>query len=374
MPTSVTTTVTTTVHPDGTVDQSTETNTIAAGAAAAPSRILGMGNPLLDISAVVTPEYLAKYKLEKNNQILAEESHMPIYAEMVKDYEVEYIAGGATQNSIRVAQWMLGAPCTAYIGSVGKDAFGKTLREKAEEGGTTVEYMVDPEAPTGTCAVLVTGINRSLVANISAANNYKETHLAEVGWKHVEAAEIFYISGFFLTVSPPSILKVGKHAAETNKIFSMNLGAPFIMMVPPFREAFLASLPYCDYLFGNETEYAEFAKQTEMGTEDLEEIAKKIQAMPKANGKRSRVVVITQGAKPTIVCQDGKISIHSIIELPKEKLVDTNGAGDAWVGGFLAALAKKGDVEACTKAGSFAASVIIQRSGCTHPKACDYKL
>jgi adenosine kinase len=86
--------------------------------------------------------------------------------------------------------------------------FGKTLREKAEEGGTTVEYMVDPEAPTGTCAVLVTGINRSLVANISAANNYKETHLAEVGWKHVEAAEIFYISGFFLTVSPPSILKV----------------------------------------------------------------------------------------------------------------------------------------------------------------------
>jgi hypothetical protein len=44
------------------------------------------------------------------------------YAEMVKDYEVEYIAGGATQNSIRVAQWMLGAPCTAYIGSVGKDA------------------------------------------------------------------------------------------------------------------------------------------------------------------------------------------------------------------------------------------------------------
>jgi hypothetical protein len=69
-----------------------------------------------------------------------------------------------------------------------------------------------------------------------------------------------------------------------------------------------------------------------------------------ANGKRSRVVVITQGAKPTIVCQDGKISIHSIIELPKEKLVDTNGAGDAWVGGFLAALAKKGDVEVRTRA------------------------
>ena len=30
---------------------------------------------------------------------------------------MQYIAGGATQNSIRVAQWMLGTPgCTAYFG------------------------------------------------------------------------------------------------------------------------------------------------------------------------------------------------------------------------------------------------------------------
>lgn len=181
--------------------------------------------------------------------------------------------------------------------------FGKTLRAKAEEGGTVVEYLEDASTPTGTCAVLVTGTDRSLVANISAANNYKETHLAEVGWKHVQASDIFYISGFFLTVSPPSIIKVnlrlskfatrsscsedsvcvqvGKYAAETNKIFSMNLAAPFIMMVPPFREALLASLPYCDYLFGNETEYAEFAKQTGMKSEDLREIAKEIAAMPK---------------------------------------------------------------------------------------------
>lgn len=43
------------------------------------------------------------------------------YKEMVKEFDVEYIAGGATQNSIRVAQWMLGKPATAYIGCVGQD-------------------------------------------------------------------------------------------------------------------------------------------------------------------------------------------------------------------------------------------------------------
>ena len=30
-----------------------------------------------------------------------------MYEDMTKQFEVEYIAGGATQNSIRVAQWML---------------------------------------------------------------------------------------------------------------------------------------------------------------------------------------------------------------------------------------------------------------------------
>jgi hypothetical protein len=35
--------------------------------------------------------------------------------------QVDYIAGGATQNSIRVAQWILGTKnATAYFGCVGK--------------------------------------------------------------------------------------------------------------------------------------------------------------------------------------------------------------------------------------------------------------
>jgi len=69
-----------------------------------------------------------RYGLDANNAILAEDKHQPIYADVVKDFEVEYIAGGATQNSIRVAQWMLGAPATAYMGSVGKDAYADTLK------------------------------------------------------------------------------------------------------------------------------------------------------------------------------------------------------------------------------------------------------
>lgn len=369
MPTTVVTTVRTTIHGDGRVEQETETTTTAdAKAGSRPARILGMGNPLLDISATVPEEFLTKYKLGANDQILAEESHMPIYDELVKNYDVSYIAGGATQNSIRVAQWLLQEPCTAYIGAVGKDKFADTLRAKAEEGGTVVEYMVDAATPTGTCAVLITGANRSLVANISAANSYKETHLKETAWKLVENADIFYISGFFITVSPPSIQMVGKHAAEKNKMFAMNLAAPFIMMVPPFREALVAALPYCDFVFGNESEFGEFAKQMELGTEDLKEVAKHIAALPKENKKRPRTVVVTQGQHPTIVCHEGIVEEYPIHPIIDSHIVDTNGAGDAWVGGFLAALAKDHSIKDCVEAAFYAAKVIIQQSGCTFPE------
>jgi adenosine kinase len=63
--------------------------------------ILGFGNPLLDISAPVDSQFLSKYELASNNAILAEAKHQPLYAELVTNYKVEYIAGGATQNSIR---------------------------------------------------------------------------------------------------------------------------------------------------------------------------------------------------------------------------------------------------------------------------------
>ena len=49
--------------------------------------------------------------------------------------------------------------------------------------------------------------------------------------------------------------QVAKHAAATNKIMSINLAAPFIVQVPPFRAALLEAMPYCDFVFGNETEY-----------------------------------------------------------------------------------------------------------------------
>ena len=74
-----------------------------------------------------------------------------------------------------------------------------------------------------------------------------------------------------------------------------------------------------------------------------------------------------EGKDPTLVACGGVLSSFDVPLLPKDKLVDTNGAGDAFVGGFLAFLAKGADLAACVSAGNYAARQIIQVSGCKIP-------
>lgn len=341
--------------------------------AVAEGVILGMGNPLLDISATVSTDLLAKYDLQANNAILAEEKHIPLYEEIAALPDVTYVAGGATQNSIRVAHWLLQTPrATSYFGAVGSDAFGKTMTTCCQKDGVNVQYYVNEDVPTGTCAVLITGKNRSLVANLSAANTYPHAHLQDKEqWSIVDKASIFYTAGFFLTVSPDSMVAVGEHAAAENKTMCFNLSAPFLMQVPPFLESMKRLLPLVDICFGNETEAATLAEVMAWGTKDIKVIATKLAQYEKKT-VRPRTVVFTQGAQPTVVVVADVSRVWSVTEYPvlpikADDIIDTNGAGDAFVGGFLAGLTKGIPIADCVGYGNYAANIVIKESGCTLP-------
>ena len=136
-----------------------------------------------------------------------------------------------------------------------------------------------------------------------------------------------------MTVSPETIQAVAQHAFEKNKIFTMNLSAPFLCEF--FKKPMRAALPYVDILFGNETEAETFAKANDLGTSDLKEIGIKIVNMEKINTKRKRIVIITQGCNPVLLFNDGCVTEYPATRLPEEKVIDTNGAGDAFVGGLF---------------------------------------
>jgi len=341
--------------------------------------ILGMGNPLLDISANADKAMFEKYGLEAGGIILAEDKHQPVFAEMAAKKDVQYIAGGATQNTIRVAQWMSKtAGTTAYMGCVGKDDNAEKLRAACKADGVNAQYMEDASTPTGSCACLILDKERSLCTNLAAANNYKVDHVKKPeNWKIVESAKIVYSAGFFITVSPESIEAVSNHTQKSGAIYCLNLSAPFIVQVPPFRACLEKTLPNCDFLFGNETEARAYAEACGWDSDNVAFIATRLSLVPmndKNGQSRKRTVVFTQGADATVVAHKGMVTEYPITKLDASKIVDTNGAGDAFVGGFLAALSKGKDTAACCKAGNYSASTVIQHSGCTYPAAPDYTI
>merc|ERR550532_1673032 len=91
----------------------------------------------------------------------------------------------------------------------------------------------------------------------------------------------------------------------------------------------MSVMPYADIVFGNETEALTYAETFNLGT-------KAITMLPKENGSKGRLVIITQGADPVVCVNNGEVTTFAAERLPADKIVDTNGAGDAFVGGFLA--------------------------------------
>uniref|UniRef100_A0A1I8IAV0 adenosine kinase n=1 Tax=Macrostomum lignano TaxID=282301 RepID=A0A1I8IAV0_9PLAT len=312
--------------------------------------VLGMGNPLLDLANTIDAAYLAKYNLKPNDAILAGPEHAQIFDDLIGRPDTQYIPGGATQNAIRVAQWLLRTPkATSMFGCVRlDDDIGKRLRDCMETAGVRPAYQCLPNSePTGRCAVLISGEDRSLVTQLGSAGQFTEAHLDDpTNWAIVEAAQFYYVAGFFLTVCPPALMRIAEHSLAAGKTLMMNLSAPFICQF--FKEPLLAAMAYVDVLFGNETEAETYAKEAGLpNPSDARSVAVALAAMPLKprpsggdSAPRSRLVLITQGKGPVVAARsDGSVTEFPVRQLAPHELVDTNGAGDAFAGGFIAQFA-----------------------------------
>ncbi|KAI7833666.1 Ribokinase-like protein [Kickxella alabastrina] len=265
--------------------------------------LVGFCNPLLDISAV-------QYNLKANDAILASAEHVPLFQTLIDSYDAKFLPGGAGQNTLR----------------------GR-LQGAASKAGLRTNYMVNSEKPTGTCALLITGANRSMVANLSAAETFQFAHTQSLRTGR--------------SLRRPA---VAKHALENNKTFTMNISAPF---VPTFYKGLVEkTLPYIDILFGNETEAASLSEAFGLGTTDIKAIAKKIADQPK-EGSKPRLVVFTQGSEHTIVASSDsdEVRVYDVTPVAKEEIGDSNGTA----------------LDACVEAGHWLGGEVVRQIGPNYP-------
>ena len=326
--------------------------------------LLGCCNPMLDLTAAVPESLLKKYNLKENDAILTGPEHVTLPQELQSDFSVTYSPGGAGLNTMRAAQSTLPTNTVAFIGCIGSDDNGKVIREKIYQEGLLENFQICSELPTATCCVLLNGEHhRSLVANISAANHLKLDHfMTEKSQQLIQRAKYFYFTGFLLSVCPDAVLYVAKRACEDGKTFCMNLSAPFVCQF--FNTQLLEILPYVDVLFGNESELVEFAAVNGWQYGELNDIVSQLSNFVlRKDAKQPRTVIITQGANSTIASHHGKLSIYPVEKIESSLIIDTNGAGDAFCGGFLSKWIAGEPVNVCIDSGHKLAAKIIQTSG-----------
>jgi adenosine kinase len=332
-----------------------------------PMKAVGFGHPLLDITSHVDMEFLQRFNTDLGAVMLAEKHQLPVFEELSQRRDVEYVPGGAAMNAIRVLRWMCQLDICSYVGCLGDDEFGCILERALQKGGVRSIFQRNDDAPTGTCACLIVDKERSLIANLGAALEVTMEHInSEVVMQAIEEAQLYYCEGFFLNTksSPENSMLLAKHAAEHNKIFSYNLSAPYLCHI--FKDRWLQVMPYIDYVFGSRIDAEAYGEAFGWQTLDLEDTIMRIVTLPKVNTQRPRVVVITAGADTTIVAtkQDG-IRKFETPSVPPEEIVDLNGAGDAFVGGFLSQLVQHRPLELCIRAGQLTAAEVIRNNGCT---------
>jgi len=339
-------------------------------------QICGIGQPLLDITATVGDGFLNRYGLNSNDSILANEDHTNIFQEIVDYFPVGISPGGQALNTIRCVQWMMGENDegkTLYTGAIGKDDFGRMLIKDCEDAGVDTLFYVQQEEPTSTCASLINGDvgHRSMISSLAGANTYPLSYLTQDDiWERVTQSSVFYTESYLLTSpnGPACMELIAKEALKSNKVFALNLSAPFIQQF--FKKQFHSIMKYTDMVFGNETEAEAFAECNGLDKDaTIEDIARAIASLPYHKDTK-RTVIITQGADCTIVCHGDRINRYKVKKVAN--VVDTTGAGDSFVGGFLSKLVLGYDEATCVDAGHYAASVVIQAEGAIYPEVCEY--
>jgi adenosine kinase len=284
----------------------------------------------------------------------------------------EITPGGAALNSARACNYMLQKNGfdgeVAFVGCIGNDESGRILRKCLEDVKMPPCFAVCEETATGRCAVMVKEKERTLCANIGASQKYPTSHL-EAHLDMFKKTPLIYTTGFFITSNDEALKKVCEFASSNNTPLAFNIAAVFLLIIA--KDSVMNCIEHADYTFCNEDEASAYGKI--FGIDETDRVASAIHmaSSKKANTQRPRVSIITQGSAPVIVATcnhdgtDTTIKEYEIPKIPKEKIVDTNGAGDSFVGGFLAALSQGKSVEECVHAGIALSAQVVQRLGCT---------
>ena len=333
--------------------------------------LLAIGNPIVDISAEVTREILDKYHLKFGETVFANKNNIGFYQELENMPQVSYIPGGSIQNTLRIAAYCLNLDPSirqfftlTMLGATGADTYRDKIINSFNQLGVNHILEKIPNAQTSRCGVGIHMKERCLLPEIRASNLITDEFIGE---KQVEIYkhDALLIEGYFLQEKYDLCLNLCNRFKDQRKLVILTLSA--ITIVQQQAEKILEIANYSDIIAGNLAELEAFAEVKNMDYKFTFEKASK-----RLTIKKERIFLITLGSKGAIVAKYdyARGNMDFILQcfptvIKKDDIVDLNGAGDAFLGGFLSQYMQGKNIENCCKAGNDTAGVILKNIGCT---------
>ena len=336
--------------------------------------IIAIGNPIIDITANLDKDSLQKYGLKWGETVFANPENVSFFNEIENKAEVTYIPGGSVQNTLRVASWCLNSDPNnenknyklTMLGSVGDDIYKDKVINSLKAYGVNPLLQIIPNMKTSRCAVGTYKKERCLLPEINASNYLSEDFIRQNG-QEILCHEALIIEGYFLKEKFELCKKICEEFIKLKKIIILTLCDPF--MIEYHKEKILEIANISDMIVGNfsAAEILADGRGKNM-KETFEKIHKKLV-------NKERLLVITAGCQGAFCSKFNyqKMELEFIFQdfpqnIKNSEIVDLNGAGDAFFGGFLSQQMQGKTLSACCKCGNEMANIVIRNIGCTFPK------
>ncbi|MFW0757540.1 PfkB family carbohydrate kinase [Pseudomonas sp. H11T01] len=234
-----------------------------------------------------------------------------------------------------------------YLGRHGKGRFGDLAREAMTAEGIQIGIASSAEQDTGLCVALTEATaERTFISYIGAEGELSKEDLASIA---VQADDYVYVSGY-------SLLHGGKAQALLDWVLALPreikvVFDPGPLVDSPDSKLMAALLPRIDIWTSNSVEALRFT-----GAEQIADALVQLGEYLSADA----LMVVRDGPQGCWVCQQ-----QHCLHVPGFKVVavDSNGAGDAHAGVFMAGLASGLTATQAARRANAAAALAVTRWG-----------
>ncbi len=254
-----------------------------------------------------------------------------------------HIGGDAVNESVALTGMGLKA---AIVCGLGRDIAGNLILDQLNRAGVDVSRVSRPpiDTPVANLQVARDGSRISINSHAARLEGYAIAPELLRGARVVSLASLFRPP----LEDPESLRALIRAAKASGAILCCDTKLPLVEGLS--LDALSDALPLIDYIFPNEREAAYYT-----GKAALPEMARALA------DRGIRNVVIKAGPEGCYI--HGQGVSKALPALPVEAVVDTTGAGDNFVAGFISGILKSEPIEACAARGLRQAAAAITHTG-----------